>query len=202
MIKVSTLKKADLTNDVIDRLLYKGFEYSGGCADCAMVLGSLKAPKYRVPVAVDLYNKHKVNKILLCGGKVRDTEHGMMTEVQSMKNKAVELGVNEENILIEENSMTTKENIICSLLPLEREYNLSNLRKVILVTTHYHMRRSTLMAKTYFPEWIEIIPCPASDINTNRDNWFKNEKGIKRAKDEALKIVSYINEGAIPDFEI
>lgn len=202
MMKVSTLKKADLNNSAIDKILFEGFEYSGECTDCAMVLGSMKASTYRVPVAVDLYNKDKVNKVLLCGGKFRETAQGMMTEAQIMKNKAIELGVKEEDILLEENSMTTKENIICSILPLEREYKLSNLRKIILVTTHYHMRRSMLMAKTYLPNWIEVIPCPAEDVNTNRENWYTNEKGRNRAMEEAWKIICYINEGSIQDFEI
>ena len=159
-----------------------------------MVLGSMKAPIYRVPIAVDLYIKDKVDKVLLCGGKYRETEHGIMTEVQLMKNKAIELGVNEKDILLEENSMTTKENIICALLPLEREYKLSAIKKIILVTTHYHMRRSMLMAKTYFPNWIRIIPCPADDINTKRENWFITEEGRNRAREEAWKIICYINE--------
>ncbi|SHH32243.1 DUF218 domain-containing protein [Clostridium collagenovorans DSM 3089] len=119
-----------------------------------------------------------------------------------MKSKAIELGVKEEDLLFEENSLTTKENIICSLLSLEREFKLSNLRKVLLVTTAYHLRRGVLMAKTYFPNWIEIIPCPAEDTNTNRNNWFYTEEGIARASEEAWKIVCYINEGSIPDFEI
>lgn len=201
-MKVSTLKKADLNNKLIDKILYEGLDYYGEYADCAIVLGSLKAPKYRVPVATNLYNNKKVSKLLLCGGKFRETDQGMMTEFQLMKNKAIELGVDEKDILVEENSMTTKENFICALLPLEREYKLSNLRKIIIVTTHYHMRRSMLMAKTYFPSWIKIIPCPAEDINTKRNNWFTTEKGINRAMDEAWKIVCYINEGSIPDFEI
>lgn len=201
-MKVSSLKKADLSNKIIDKLLYEGLEYYGECADCAMVLGSMTAAQYRVPVAVDLYTKNKVDKVLLCGGKLRETESGMMTEVHLMKNKAIELGVDERDILIEENSMTTKENIICALLPLEREYKLSNLRKIILVTTHYHMRRSMAMAKAYFPNWIEIIPCPAEDTNTRRNNWFITEKGRTRAREEAWKIISYINEGSIADFEI
>lgn len=86
-----------------------------------------------------------MSKVLLRGGKIIETEYGAMTEVQLMKSKAIELGVKEEDLLFEENSLTTKENIICSLLPLEREFKLSNLRKVLLVTTAYHLRRSVLM---------------------------------------------------------
>lgn len=199
---VSKLHENDLTKDVIDKILYYGLEYHGETAECAMVLGSNKAPTYRIPVAVELYKSEKVKKILLCGGKIRNTEQGMLTEVQMMKFRAKELDIREEDILCEELSMTTKENILCALLPLEREFKLSEIKKIILITTNYHMRRSMLMAQTYFPSWIQIIPCPADDLNTRRYNWWLSEAGRKRAIDEAWKVICYIHEGAIPDFEI
>lgn len=201
-MKVSSLKKIDLKDEIIDKILYKDLQYSGESAECVMVLGSMKAPQYRVPVACDLYFKGKVNKILLCGGKERKTKDASLTEFQLMKNKAMDLGVKEEDLLLEENSLTTKENIFCSLLSLDREFKLSNLRKIILVTSSYHLRRSIMMAKTYFPKWIKIIPCPAEDNITDRHNWFQSEKGRARATEEVWKIICYINEGSITDFEI
>jgi len=44
------------------------------------------------------------------------------------------------------------------------------------------------------PGWIEICPCPADDANTQRDNWYENEKGYQRAFEEAWKIVCYVND--------
>jgi len=34
------------------------------------------------------------------------------------------------------------------------------------------------------------------------DNWYNNEKGYQKAIYEAWKIICYINEKSIPDFEI
>jgi len=53
-----------------------------------------------------------------------------------------------------------------------------------------------------FPEHIAIVPCPANDNNTRRDNWMNTPVGIERAKGEAMKIVSSVINGVIPDFEI
>lgn len=50
----------------------------------------------------------------------------------------------------------------------------SNVNKVLVVTTNYHMRRCLLMAQMYMPSWMKFSPCPADDINTQRDNWHKN----------------------------
>jgi vancomycin permeability regulator SanA len=201
-MNVSTLQEIDLTNELIDRILYKDLEDHGFDGDCIMVLGSMKAPEYRVPKAVSIYHDKRASKILLCGGKIRETSSGLISEAQLMRNKALELGVPDEDILLDEVSMSTKENMICSLLPLERSFKLSCVKRILLVTTSYHMRRSILMAQTYLPSWIEIVACPAEDRNTRRHNWYQTEKGYSRAKDEVLKVISYIREGSVADFEI
>ena len=46
---VSKITEENLTTEVIDRLLFHGLEDTGDNADCIIVLGSLKASKYRVP---------------------------------------------------------------------------------------------------------------------------------------------------------
>lgn len=199
---VSKLRKKDFSNEVVDKILYNGLVYNGESAECALVLGSNKAPIYRVPVAVDLYKAYKIKKILLCGGTVRNTEHGMIAEAQMMKKRAEELEIPDCDIFLEEISLTTKENILCALLPLEREFTLSKIQNIILITTNYHMRRSLLMAQTYLPSWINVISCPADDLNTKRDNWWLTETGRQRATDEVWKIICYIKEGSIPDFTI
>lgn len=201
-MKVSSLKKDDLTHEVIDKMLYDGLDDTGDNGDCILVLGSNKAPKYRIPKAVSIYNENRASKIVLCGGKIRETESGLLSEAQIMRRKALELGIPDSDMFLEEQSMTTKENMICASLVLERAFKLSNINGVLLVTTNYHMRRSLLMAQTYSPNWIRFSPCPADDINTKRDNWYKTESGYQRAIDEAWKIICYVNENSIPDFAI
>ncbi len=198
-MKVSTLKPESLSHEIIDRILYEGLEDRGDTGDCIMVLGSSKAQRYRVPKAVTLYRDKRSSKMLLCGGR---TENGTLSEAEMMRRKAIELGIPNEDILVEELSLSTKENMLCALLPLDRAFKLSRIQRILLVTTTYHMRRCLLMAQAYMPRWIEISPCPADDVNTRRDTWFQNENGYLRAKDEAWKIVCYINEKSIEDFEI
>ena len=201
-MRVSLLKREDLSNTIIDKILYEGLEDTGEKGDCIMVFGSRSAPKYRIPKAVSIYQDKRATKILLSGGKMRETENGLFSEAEIMKVKALELGVANEDILSEELSMTTKENIICALLILDRKFRLSNINKILLVSSNYHMRRCLLMAQTYMPSWIKFSSCPADDIRTQRDNWYKNENSYQKAISEAWKIICYINEKSIPDFEI
>ena len=199
---VSQIKGEELTLEVIDRLLFHGIEDTGESADCIIVLGSVKAAKYRIPAAVAAYKAGRANKILLCGGKLRDFPTGKCSEAEYMRQAAIDLGIAEENIILENSSQNTVENILFALIELQRNFWLNKVHSVLLVTTTYHMRRSLAIARYLFPKHITIIPCPANDSNTKRDNWMKTPVGIERAKVEALKIIENVNNGVIPDFEI
>ena len=199
---VSRITEEDLSVELVDKLLFQGLEDTGENADCIIVLGSVKAAKYRVPVAVDIYKAGRAGKLMVCGGKLRDFPVGQCSEAEHMRQAALDLGVAAEDIIWENLSQNTVENILYALIELQKAFSLNRVRKVILVTTAYHMRRSLAIARYLFPAHIAVIPCPANDNNTRRDNWMNTPIGIERAKNEAMKIVTYVNNGVIPDFEI
>lgn len=199
---VSKITKRDLTPELVDRLLFQGLEDSGETGDCILVLGSIKAAQYRVPVAVSAYNAGRAGKIMLCGGAVRDFPDGTCTEAMHMRKAALELGVAEEDIIVENASRNTVENLRFGLAELQRAFRSNPVRRVLLVTTAYHMRRSLAIARHVFPEDISVIPCPADDTSTRRDNWMASPVGIARATGEAMNIVRHVTGGMIPDFEI
>lgn len=198
----STIQKTDLTPEIIDRLLFLGLEDSGESADCILVLGSIKAAKYRVPVAVEAYRAGRARKILLCGGKLREFPDGKRTEAQEMYQAALALGVPREDLILENSSQNTVENVLFALIELQRTLWLNRVSRVLLVTTAYHMRRSMAIARYLFPAHITVLPCPANDTSTRRDNWMDTPAGIQRARNEAWKLVSYAADGVIPDFEV
>ena len=199
---VSSIKEEDLSVELVDRLLFQGLEDTGEDADCIIVLGSIKAAKYRVPVATQAYKAGRARKIMLCGGKVREFPDGNYSEAEHMRQAALALGVAEEDIILENSSYDTVENILFALIELQRSLYLNNVHSVLLVTTAYHMRRSLAIARYLFPEHIAVIPCPANDTNTRRDNWMDTSVGTQRAKAEAMELVSYVANGVIPDFEL
>ena len=199
---VSEIREAHLTNDLVDRLLFEGMEDNGEEADCIIVLGSQKASEYRVPVAVQAYHDRRSSKVLLCGGVVRNFAGVSMSEAENMHMTAIEMGVPESALIVENDSKNTVENALCALLCLQRSLWLNNVHRILLVTTSYHMRRSLHLFRYLFPSHICIIPCPADDTSTRRDNWMHSEKGINRAKGEVMNIVRCVHNGVIPDFEI
>ena len=84
---VSKITEDNLTNDVIDRLLFQGLNDNGENVDCIIVLGSIKAAKYRVPVAAKAFFAGRSEKIMLCGGKKRNFPSGIMTEADDTMTK-------------------------------------------------------------------------------------------------------------------
>ncbi len=115
---VSKITKECLTPNIIDQLLFEGLEDCGETADCIIVLGSLKAAKYRVPPAVEAYKLGRAKKLILCGGAVRDFPNGRCTEAEDMYTAVVKLVVPEEDIILESYSQNTVENILFSLIEL------------------------------------------------------------------------------------
>lgn len=174
---VSRIQEKDLTLEVIDKLLFQDLEDTGEKADCIIVLGSVKAAKYRVPVAVAAYKAERANKLVFCGGTFWDFPDGISSEAEYMHKTALELGVPDRDIILENSSQNTVENILFALAAMQRNLGLNKVHKVLLVTTAYHMRRSLAIAQHLFPDHITIIPCPANDNNTRRDNWMNTAAG-------------------------
>ncbi|MCJ8005924.1 YdcF family protein [Lederbergia wuyishanensis] len=196
-MKISELQFEDLTDELMTKLLYSDINDDHEKGDCIMVFGSSKAVQYRLPRAIQLYQEGRANKLLFSGGVAWNGND--LPEAIVLKNKAMELGIPEEDILIETISTNTKENILASLLVLDRYCDLHKIKRILIVTASYHMKRTYLTLKTYMPSWIEFSLCPAEDQSTKQDNWFLNVHGRKRVTEESRKIISYIREGAIVD---
>jgi uncharacterized SAM-binding protein YcdF (DUF218 family) len=199
---ISELTNRELTDKIIDSVLFEGLDDTEEAADCIIVLGSTKASQYKVPVAVSAYKEKRAPKLLLSGGKIKDFNEGRMSEANHMCRTAIMLGVKEEDIVLETLSQNTIENILGALFELQRVFCINHVRRVLLVTTSYHMRRSLSIARYLFPRHIEVLPCPADDTHTRRDNWAYNAEGRKRATDEVRKIIDCVGNGLFPDFEV
>jgi RimJ/RimL family protein N-acetyltransferase/uncharacterized SAM-binding protein YcdF (DUF218 family) len=199
---VSKINSDNLTDEIVDRILYRGLEDTGERADCVVVLGSTKASQYKIPVAEEAYRNQRAPKILLSGGKVKAFPEGEMCEAEHMRLHAIARGVRPEDLIMDTYARNTVENILGSLMELQREFCIDQVKKVLLVTTSFHMRRSLCLARYLFPAHIEVLPCPAEDTHTRRDNWMESEVGRKRAVDEVEKIVACVKNGLFPDFEL
>ena len=196
-MRVSQLNENALTDEQIQRLLFEGLTDEGRRADCILVLGSQKAVLYRVPVAVAAYHAGRAPKLLMSGGAAVP-----VPEAELMRQRALELGVPDEDILVETQSQNTVENMLYSLVTLQKAFWLNRVHSILLVTTACHMRRSLHLARYLFPTHMQVHPCPALDHHTRPDNWMETEQGGQRATAEAQNVIRCVRNGVFPDFEI
>ncbi|RDW19820.1 YdcF family protein [Oceanobacillus chungangensis] len=199
-MKISQLQHEKLTDEQMTALLYKNIKDDLEKGDCIFVLGSSKAVEYRLPKAVQLYKEGRAKKLLFSGGVV--WEKGGLTEAELLREKAMELGIPKEDILIEKESKHTKENALASLLVLDRAFGLHNINRLLVVTTTYHMRRTHLTLRTYMPAWIKYSLCAVNDRTTREENWFQTPYGRERVEKETSKIIHYVKLGSLVDEEM
>lgn len=199
-MKIAQLKADKLSDSQMTALLFNNLEDDHKEGNCIFVPGSSKAVVYRLPKAIQLYKEGRAGKIVFSGGVVWKGSH--LTEAELMANEAMKQGVPKEDILVENMSLHTKENVLASLLILDRMFDLHRIDRLIIVTATIHMRRMHLALKTYMPEWVKYSLCTVDDRTTQRDNWFENPNGRKRVMLETEKLIHYVKQGIIMDEEV
>ncbi|WP_449621074.1 YdcF family protein [Robertmurraya sp. Marseille-Q9965] len=197
---VSNIEVEQLTDAIITKLLFSDIEDDGANGNCIFVAGSSKATQSRLPRALELYKQGRADKILFSGGVKWDENED--SESVALKKEAMANGIPENNILLEDQSLHTLENVLASLLVLDREFHLYKIKRLLIVTSSYHMKRLYLTLKTYMPDWIQFTLCPADDLAMSKENWFSTEISRQRVLIEARKLVTYVKQGALRDIEI
>lgn len=118
-------------------------------ADAAVVLGAAAWDKRPSPVfrerinhAITLYQDRRVDKIVFTGGTPKK---GFMSEAEVGRRYAIKQGIPARNILFENTSRSTYENIR-NIRPLLRP---NGIRSVIIVSDPYHLARAQAIAADF-----------------------------------------------------
>lgn len=140
-------------------------------ADAAIVLGAAVwgnevSPVFRERInhAIDLYWSGKVRRIIFTGGQGNRNE---LTEAAAARQFAIKNGVPERDILIEESSHTTYENLVNA----KQLADANGLKKVLIVSDPMHMKRAITMASDV---GLEAYPSPTP---TTRYQGWKSQIG-------------------------
>ncbi len=120
---------------------------AGFHADAAVVLGAAAWDKRPSPVfqerinhAITLYQGGRVDKLVFTGGTPKK---GFMTEAEVGRRYAIKQGVPARDILFENTSRDTYQNL-ANIKPLLREHEIGS---IVIVTDPYHTARAAAMAK-------------------------------------------------------
>ncbi|MFT8323546.1 MAG: YdcF family protein [Bacillus sp. (in: firmicutes)] len=96
-----------------------------------------KALRFRADKAFDYWEKNQHSKIVVTGGQGKGEA---ITEASALKNYFLEKGVKEENILLEDTSTTTYENIQFSK-------KLYDINEAVIVSNDFHLFRAVTIAR-------------------------------------------------------
>lgn len=195
---ISSIQLQNLTHDQITYLLFGDESDDGRKGDCIFTFGGSRIE--RVEKAVELYNQGRSSHILFAGG----TKFGRPNppEAIQMLENAIKIGVPKSAILVETESNHTKENVISSLLVLDRNIGLHKIRRLLVVSVPWHYRRCMLTLKTYMPKWIEYTWCPANHKEHQPDNWWKSPETFDYVMGELNSLTTYVQEGQLIDEDI
>lgn len=163
-------------------------------ADLALVFGTRH--QEAINKTYELYHSGMVKKIVVSGGKNRITGEN---EALEMSRKLVDIGVKSGDLILEDKSENSLENVLFSKKIIEKKIGFKNVKKIIAVVKHYHSRRALMTLKKHFPEDVQLIPVTYEIHGFTRDNWYESEAGKEKVLSEWKKIPEYLAKGDIKE---
>ncbi len=167
-------------------------------SDLAFVFGTHLCLKQSVEKAVELYKKGLVPKIIFTGGANAESKK---IESEEMKNLALILGVKEQDIITEDKSTNTMENVTFALPIIDKEIGLGKINKITVVVKDFHSRRAVMTLRKYLPEHIKILSAPykSEDYRYSKEVWHETEIGREKINEEIDKIRLYLEKGHLAE---
>lgn len=135
-----------LTFFLAGQIIYFGYSVKPKKADCIIVLGCKvqgEEPSHflraRLNLALDLLKNGYAKYIIVSGGQGKNEK---ITEAEAMKRYLIKKGVKEEQIIKEDKSYSTYENLLNSMEIMK----YMGFKDAIIVSNKYHLKRAALIA--------------------------------------------------------
>ena len=190
-----------LSDEEIQRIVYENISDNGHNTKYGLVFGNSMLLKERVTAAVEAYKKGRIKKIIFSGGNngISNQNQDIVPEAIKMKNLAIQMGIKEKDILVEDKSNNSFENVDNVFSMIER------IDSIAIITSEFHLKRCMAIIKKKFPN-MEVILIPAKDGFSDKENWFLSDNswnsGRSLATYEASLLIKYAKENKIYDIDI
>jgi uncharacterized SAM-binding protein YcdF (DUF218 family) len=197
-VKLSSIDPKRLSREETTRLAFGEPTESLASGDCIFVFGGRGLE--RVACGVQLLHEKRAPILLFSGG----TKYGRLDtpEAETMRLHALAMGAPSDALLTETLSNNTKENVLASALVLDRAIGLHAIRRLLVVSIPWHMRRCLLTLQTYLPDWIQYSWIPAPYRDHQRNNWWTHDLARGYVIEECEALVRYTREGQLLDVDI
>lgn len=162
--------------------------------DIGFVFGTrLAGPVER---AHEAYALGLVPRLVLSGGKNR---HTGVVEADRMASELTGRGVPADCLLLENRSSNTLENVLLSREVIENRLGLENVRSMLVIAKHYHVRRAMMTLKRHFPAGTVLRPFPYDALGFTCSDWHEHEIGTELVMSEWGKIPKYLAKGDLAE---
>lgn len=167
-------------------------------SDVAFVFGTWDKWQESVEKAAQLYKDGLTPKILVSGGANPATG---VVEGDLMAKDLEKLGVRRADILIENKSTNTLENVLFSKDVIDQALGLEEVETITAVVKNYHARRALMTLRRHMPSNITLKPAVyiSSKYPMTKETWDTNEDWKKIVLGEKDKIKAYLAKGDIAD---
>lgn len=122
-MKLSKINDQNLNDKDIATIVYSNIKDNGKTSKYGLVFGNSMLIKERVAKAVELYNNKRIQKVIFMDGTngVSNQNNSIIPEADKMKELAIEAGINENDIILDNKSNNTFENIDNAMSLLKNE---------------------------------------------------------------------------------
>ena len=204
-MRLSQFNENLLKDKDIEDIVYSDISDNGISSKYALVFGNSMLIQERVSKAVEIYNQKRIQKVIFMGGinGVSNQDNSIIAEADKMKKVAIEMGMNEEDIIVDNTSNNTFENIDNAIILLGNE--IEKIQNIVIVTSEFHLRRCNAIFKKKYPH-LSTSLVAVKDGFSDSDNWFLSDNswnsGRSLATYEAKLLIKYAKEDKIEDLEI
>lgn len=170
------------------------------CHAVLVLGGGIDDMRSRAASAAALLASVPVGKVIACGGVVRQFGGAALPECGILSRLLREAGVSAE-IVVEHNSKDTIENILYAFTLLKTDLMLQKRLSVAVVTSPWHLRRATELAKCLMPKTVSVYGYH-SDYGRQRLTGARSPALLAQAENELRFLHDAVECGFADDFEI
>ncbi len=135
----------------------------------------------RAEYGIKLFKQGYAPKIIFSGGALDDGPSNAV----AMRQQALEAGLSDDNILLDEDAQNTYENARNS----KRLIDDLGAKKIILVTSPYHQRRVGQTFKKVLGPTYTVIGSSAVDSRWSKSNWWQSGFSFNISMSELYKML-------------
>lgn len=134
----------------------------------------------RAEYGIKLFKQGYAPKIIFSGGALDDGPSNAV----AMRQQALESGLSDDNILLDEDAQNTYENAVNS----KRLMDTVGARSIILVTSPYHQRRVNQTFRKVLGPGYTVIGASAVDSRWSKSNWWQSGFSFNISMSELYKL--------------